>query len=309
MPSNNDKSESREAKKRRTERERLQRKRETPGYADAERQRRKDQERERNQERQADPQGYEAQQMERRQELSRRQMDPEYRAQRKKEADRFHQRAYQARKRGDQPGRRPVVVELEVPQMEGGPSGASLPSFSPYAGQGADVHGLGEAQPGYPEPMFDDADVNAIMEEATRSGLHGADAASAALGSWSGPVDAVALDVSGYGGYAHAEGSWQAQPPGVDALSQGMQEMTIAAPVSAQGYEVAFSSWGDAHGAGTGWSAAYSGNTAAGHALVPQATEHLLSAPSADWSAWEAGDEVPVARRVSANRPGRSQGR
>ncbi|MFL4903855.1 hypothetical protein ACJ6WF_11875 [Streptomyces sp. MMS24-I2-30] len=164
-------------------------------------------------------------------------------------------------------------------------------SASSNAGQGVGVHGQGEAQPADTEPMFGPLDVDEILAEelvrqelAGRSGLY---SESAALDSWSGPVDAVALDVSGYGGYAPAEGA--AQPP-------------WAAPV-------AYSSWVTSYGEDTSPSVADPQWNTAGHSLVPGATEYLRSAPPADWSAWDAGDEVPVARRVSAIRPGRSQGR
>ncbi|MFE9607567.1 hypothetical protein [Streptomyces sp. NPDC006012] len=265
MPSNNDKPESREAKKRRKERERLQRKRATPGYVDAERERDQHRKRERDQERQADPQGYEAKQMERNLELSRRQMNPEYRAQKQREADQVHGRDYRARKRGDQEprwsGRRPVVVELEVPQLEGGPSGASLPSFSPYAGQGVDVPpAQDEAQAEYLDSMFGNVDTEAL--------LHGVN------------MDEVAED-------------WLRGPSHGDGFDAAF---AAPAPVSAQTeYQVAYSSWAHHHvdpaAQGTSWSAAYPpSNTSVAHALDSQITSFPPPAPSTGWNTGTQGN-------------------
>ncbi|MFE9607563.1 hypothetical protein [Streptomyces sp. NPDC006012] len=194
----------------------------------------------------------------------------------------------------------------------------AVPAF-PDAGQGVGVRQVqGEAQPGPPEPMSGGVDtdvmmfganVNEVMPEGLEDPLHGAgsEAALVAYDFWPESVDAFAPDAYGYGGYAHAEGAWQAQPPGVDALPQWMTETPIAATASAQaGYEVADSSWDDVYGAGADRSAASpQSNTPVSPSLFLQATEYLLAESPADWSAGTQGNDEPVARRVSATTPPR----
>ncbi|MFE9607565.1 hypothetical protein [Streptomyces sp. NPDC006012] len=164
-----------------------------------------------------------------------------------------------------------------LPHVEG--DGGHAESLSSYADQGTGVSlEQGEAQHGY----FDGVDVDEIADAVTRSGLggmiHGADAAWTAPGSWPGPFHAVELGVSGYDGYP------------VDALSQGMREMTIAAPASAQGgYRVAYSPWDNPYGEGSSRVADPQLNTAGGQSLVPGATAYLPPSQPAGF-----GDEPPA---------------
>ncbi|MFB7495324.1 hypothetical protein ACFC09_11565 [Streptomyces sp. NPDC056161] len=183
-------------------------------------------------------------------------------------------------------GRKPVVVRLKEPQPESGPSGVSVPSF--IAELALDLtnrevrdkvlrEGVSEEACKAAEKVQDDLKSLLSLEEfgehavprsphadaVMQSGLDGsfygvgAGVAFAAPDSWSGPVsgpvNAVAPYAGGYGGYVYPEEGWQAPPPGVDALSQGMQGMTIAAPASAQpGYQVAYSSWNSPYGPSAG---------------------------------------------------------
>ncbi|MFE9607530.1 hypothetical protein [Streptomyces sp. NPDC006012] len=185
-----------------------------------------------------------------------------------------------------------------------------------YAGRNAGVRPAQGAQPGSPvtdaAALDVDVDVDVDADAVMRSGLDGsfygdgadADAAFAAPGSWSEPVNAVAPYAGGHDGYVYPEEGWQALPPGMFALSQGVQQMTIAASASAQdvGYQVAYSSRDNHYGDGTSRGAAYPWwNTTADQSPVPQATAYLPPAQSAGWSAGAAWGAGPAAGQAPVN--------